>query len=391
MKVLHVTPTFWPATYWGGPILSTYGLCNALAAKPGIELKVLTTDAAGPRVAQRVKAEGSPAHFPAGYDVYFTRRVIGREVAPGLLARLFAMVWWSDVVHLTGTYSFPTIPTLLACHLLKKPLIWSPRGALKAAHEWDDASKPRLKKAWERLCSALLPTRCVLHVTSEAEGAASHARLPKTEAVVIPNGVDVPAELPAREWLPKGKLRLMYIGRLAREKGIENLLHAFSRLDERDATLEIYGTGEDRYKAVLAELSRCLGLDGRVRFHGHVDGAAKRNAFLGADVCVVPSHTENFGMVVAEALAHGVPVIASRGTPWSQLETRKCGSWVNNSPDELARAVRRIRENDLADMGKRGRQWMSEAFSWEVVVARMSEVYRSMVERATKTELQPHP
>jgi glycosyltransferase involved in cell wall biosynthesis len=64
---------------------------------------------------------------------------------------------------------------------------------------------------------------------------------------------------------------------------------------------------------------------------------------------------------------------------------------VNNSPDELARAVRRIRENDLADMGKRGRQWMSEAFSWEVVVARMSEVYRSMVERATKTELQPHP
>jgi hypothetical protein len=76
MKVLQVTPTYYPATYWGGPIFSTHALCNALATRHDIELRVLTTDAAGPKRAQRLKADAFPTRFPAGYDVYFTRRIL---------------------------------------------------------------------------------------------------------------------------------------------------------------------------------------------------------------------------------------------------------------------------------------------------------------------------
>jgi hypothetical protein len=76
MKVLQVTPTYYPATYWGGPIFSTHALCNALATRHDIELRVLTTDAAGPKRAQRLKADAFPTRFPAGYDIYFTRRIL---------------------------------------------------------------------------------------------------------------------------------------------------------------------------------------------------------------------------------------------------------------------------------------------------------------------------
>jgi glycosyltransferase involved in cell wall biosynthesis len=215
----------------------------------------------------------------------------------------------------------------------------------------------------------------VLHVTSEAERAASLARLRRAQGVIVPNGVESADDLPPRTWRPDGRLRLMYIGRLDSRKGLENLLRAINRLDGMSVTLDIYGTGEQRYAASLAELSRALGLSERVRFQGHVETGAKRNAFLSADVCVVPSTTENFGMVVAEALAHGVPVIASRGTPWAEVESHNCGLWVDNTPSELAGAIERVRDMDLKTMGERGRKWMRDEFRWESIASRMYRVY----------------
>jgi glycosyltransferase involved in cell wall biosynthesis len=205
---------------------------------------------------------------------------------------------------------------------------------------------------------------------------------------MIPNGVDVPEEVPARPWMPEGILRVMYIGRLDPVKGIENLLQALGRLHQCAATVDIYGSGDHAYATVLAELGRSLGVDGQVRFHGFVEGEARRSAFLSADVCVVPSYSENFGMVVAEALAHGVPVIASRATPWAGVETQGCGCWVDNSPDELAKAIRWMREQDLEAMGRRGSRWMREAFSWETVARQMCEVYRTLTASPASALLQ---
>jgi glycosyltransferase involved in cell wall biosynthesis len=112
-----------------------------------------------------------------------------------------------------------------------------------------------------------------------------------------------------------------------------------------------------------------------------VDGGSKRDAFLHADVCVVPSFTENFGMVAAEALAHGVPVIASRGTPWADLEKHGCGLWVDNTPAILARSIMEIRSENLYEMGKRGRVWMQQDLTWGSVAAEMFDLYQDLSER----------
>jgi glycosyltransferase involved in cell wall biosynthesis len=198
-------------------------------------------------------------------------------------------------------------------------------------------------------------------------------------SIVIPNGVEIP-DLPfSRRWLPNGVLRLAFVGRLDPVKGLENLLKALSLLNVEKIALNVYGSGDDAYTAGLRILSRSLGLLQCVTFHGHIDAEGKLKAFTEADVCVVPSHTDNFSMVVAEALAHGVPVIASTGTPWRELEARGCGLWVDNSPQALTDAIRKIRHFDLESMGARGRKWMREQYRWTTMAMKMKAAYQELM------------
>lgn len=380
MKILHVIPTFYPAVYWGGPIFSTYGLCNALTEIPSVRLKVLTTDSAGPALSQRVRPNFNPTIYPNGYEVRFTRRILGTAVSPGQLMDLPAMIRWADVVHLTGTYSFPTFPTLLLTRLLAKPLVWSPSGALQ---RWSRTNKPALKYLWEILCNAAIGRRnTILHVTSDEEAEASGRRMPNAKVKVIPHGVDIPDHLPRRHWHPDGRLRLIYLGRLDPIKGLENLLQALTHLAQETVSLDIYGTGNVAYVANLKRLVTILNLNTVVAFCGHLDSTCKSTAFSVADLCLVPSFTENFGMTVVEALAHGVPVVASCGTPWSAMIGHRCGWWVDNDPVELARAIREAMTADLELMGNNGRRWMQAEFSWPSIAQRMYETYQSLTAAA---------
>lgn len=379
MKILHITPAFFPATYWGGPVVSIFSLCNELSKLSDVQLKVLTTNAAGPHNSQCIEVSNFPVYYPSGYEVYFTRRILGREFAPGLIARLIFMIHWADVVHLSGTYSFATIPTLLVCRAMGKPLVWSSHGALQAAYNWSDARKQRLKTVWEWLCGLILPRSSVLHVTTEEEKAASLKRMEFKNVAVVPHGVEIPCEIPNRPWRPNGCLRLMFLGRLDPIKGIENLLGAVEKLDEH-VLLGIYGTGEEAYVDELRKRSKRLGLVARVSFKGEVQGEQKAAALWNADLCIVPSFSENFGMVVAEALAHGVPVIASKGAPWRELENKGAGYWVDSSSDSLARAINKIQGEDLEAMGLRGRDWMKASYNWQSVAQKMYQLYESILE-----------
>lgn len=363
-------------------MFTVYALNDALAGISGVTLKVLTTDSAGPKRTQRLD-RSQLAGLYRNLEVVMTPRIAGASVSWEMLTRLPAMVKWADVVHLTAIYSFPTIPTLLVCRILGKPVVWSPHGAIQDASEWTGTRHGFLKRAWELLCNALvLPGKVVTHVTSERERQPTQERLPRTQARIVPNGVDTPASLPEREWMPDGKLRLLYLGRLSPKKGIENLLRAMALLDDPNVELSVYGTGDDAYVASLHALGAELGILGKcVSFPGHVDGTAKTRAFLESDVCIVPSHTECFCMVVAESLAHGVPVVASYGTPWAEVERRHCGLWVDNEPESLAQAVVRIRSMALPEMGERGRVWMLEDFSWNRLAEEMMNIYRSLVSR----------
>ncbi|MGJ8586704.1 MAG: glycosyltransferase [Yoonia sp.] len=370
MKILHLVPTFYPATYWGGPIWSTKAICDGIATLDGAEVRVLTGDAAGPAIADRVVPE------PLAYPVHYARRIAGHCISPGLLARMPGAIHWADVVHVTGTYNMPVLPAFVLARAMGKPVVWSPRGGLQATEDWPDAPNRRIKHGFEHLANLLRPKGAILHVTSAQEASHGTARLGQIARAIIPNAMDVPGDLSPRR-LSDGQCRLVFLSRLHPKKGIEALFGAMTRLPAQ-FTLDIYGTGDAEYVRMLqmrADMAK-----GRIRLHGHVEGAAKAVAFAQADLFVLPSHSENFGIVVAEALAHGVPVLTTQATPWQDLERHGCGRCINLPNSDLATEILAMSAQDLVQMGLRGRAWMRRDFSTAAMVGTFADLYRAMAQ-----------
>jgi len=376
MKILHVVPSFHPAYSYGGPIRSTFELCRNTVELGG-DVRVLTTDADGLDSVLDVNKK-EEVEFPEGFRVRYCPRRQRHSVSPTLLRLLPTYMRWADVVHLTGVYNFPTFPTISWSRLLNKPLIWSPRGALQ---RWEGSSRVGPKAVWDFLWYHTADrVELKMHVTSEQESREVSARFPRLRMAMIPNGVDVPVDLNRVE--RNGELRMLFIGRLDSKKGIEALLKACGLVDSAPPwRLAIAGWGAPEYVSQLKEQIHALGLSGRVEMLGPVLSEAKKALFECSDVALVPSYTENFGIVVAEALAHGVPVIASKGTPWSRLEDMRCGLWVDNDPESLADAIRSISTMPLEDMGRRGREWMQNEFSWRSVTNQMLALYHQCARR----------
>jgi len=385
--VLHVSPFFAPAWVYGGLAEAAYQFARHLA-DAGATVRVLTTDANGPGKRLDAVAQAMYPRSP-GFEVRYCARVARQSVSIELLGALAQQVRWADVIHLHAAYSFPTIPTLLAARTLKRPVVWTPHGALQ---RWSGSRRVGLKSLWEKVCLAIGDREVVLHLTSEGEANETRARLPHATIAMIPNGVEIPQTL-QRE--PRGAtLRLGFVGRLDVKKGIENLLAACRILKERKApafSLKIAGSGPPEYEAKLrGEIDR-LKLTDEIELLGDIRGQQKRQMFERTDVLVVPSFTENFAIVVAEALAHGVAVIASTGTPWKEVEQVGCGLWVNNDPASLADSIAKMSSMPLAEMGSRGRHWMAAEFSWEKCASEMMQLYKTLLSQRADRRLAAAP
>jgi glycosyltransferase involved in cell wall biosynthesis len=144
----------------------------------------------------------------------------------------------------------------------------------------------------------------------------------------------------------------------------------------------IAGPGESGYVAGLKRKVADLTLESQVRLLGEVRDEAKESLFAASDVVIAPSYSENFGRVVAEALARGIPVIVSRRTPWRRVEERGCGLWIENDAASLSEAIMQISRMSLPELGERGRAWMIEEFSWDQRAQEMLSLYESVLKES---------
>jgi glycosyltransferase involved in cell wall biosynthesis len=209
---------------------------------------------------------------------------------------------------------------------------------------------------------------------------------------VIPNGVAWPAEVPDRSLRSRtDPARVLFLSRVHPKKNIAGLLRAWQlvcREPSRDRwILQIAGHDEVGHTRAMSELAHSLGLASRVEFLGPVDERRRDAVLAGADVFVLPSFSENFGVVVAEALAQALPVIATHGTPWSSLAERGCGWWIPPAPDALARAL--AEAMDLAPaarhaMGLAGRAFARETFAWAPIGAATLALYAWLLGRGPR-------
>lgn len=195
---------------------------------------------------------------------------------------------------------------------------------------------------------------------------------------IIPNYINPPT-------LPKSKKKynsftnIGYIGRINNRKRIDRLLNAFAKLDcEHHYKLHIMGDGNASIIKTLKKHAAQLGIDSKVCWRGFVQGTSKFNMLSTMDIIVLPSDFENFGMVVPEALSCGVPVIATTGTPWQDLNIRKCGYWVEPNPQSIATAIKSfstLTATQREEQGRNGRALISEKYSMKKQGKKLSELY----------------
>ena len=120
-----------------------------------------------------------------------------------------------------------------------------------------------------------------------------------------------------------------------------------------------------------------------MNYLGAVSGTQKRESYRAADVFVLPSHSENFGVVVAEALTHGLPVITTTGTPWPEIVEAGCGWWIDIGVPPLAAALGEamgLSDRQRSLMGKRGQEYVRR-YAWDAVARQTAEVYRWLLGR----------
>ena len=121
-----------------------------------------------------------------------------------------------------------------------------------------------------------------------------------------------------------------------------------------------------------------MGLAASIQIEAPLDGEAKYEAYRAAHLFLLPTYSENFGVVVAEALAAGTPVITTHGTPWSEVVERACGWWIPVNVDALTAALTEAfgkSDRELASMGTRGAAWVADTFSWQTIAENTLKAY----------------
>lgn len=293
---------------------------------------------------------------------------------PATLARLMPSVY--DV---QGLWQYPSLTSLRYHRRYGTPYVVTPRGMLDPWARKRSQWKKRLVRTWFE--DAHLSQAACLRATATMEAEHFRGFGLNNPIAVVPNGVTVPRTLPGR--LIQERRRMLFLSRVHPKKGLELLLKAWAAIESArpDWELVIVGPDELGHTVEMQKLAQDLGL-GRVEWRTAVYGEAKAALYRSADCFVLPTHAENFGLVVAEALAHEVPVITTRNAPWSDLEEYRCGWWIDLDEivlrETLEKATCLPRER-LWDMGERGRAWMERDFQWDAIAEKMLEVYRWII------------
>ncbi len=291
------------------------------------------------------------------------------------------------LVHAHGIWTRASHDTTMVARAMRLPLIVSPHGSL--------APWAMRHKAWKKVLAWPLYQRRDLraadlfHATS-IEEAHDLRTLGFTQPIaVIPFGVNIPTwQNPCDR--PLGSKRVaLFLSRIHPVKGLSFLVDAWAAVRPQGWQVVVAGPDEGGHLSDIRAAIQRHGLTEHFEFIGPVHGNEKWDLYRRADVFVLPTFSENFGMVIAEALACGVPVITTKGAPWKELNTHQCGWWIDIGAKPLAAVLRQalaMSDEQRQAMGARGRQLIAQSYTWPPIAQNMRRMYQWVLGEATRPE-----
>lgn len=388
MRVLHVIPSL--AARLGGTVTYVLETCTALE-REGVVTAIFATDqghAPARRLTHRATLDDLPP-AAAGLDVRLFRGRVPHRFAYSseLAAALSTAVSDFDLVHIHNLFLHTQFAAARAARPRQVPYVVSLHGALDPYLR----RRGRLRKTvndmlWQR---RMLERAQAIHVLTATELEQTADIAPRVPRILVPAGISVadfaappPPELFRATHL--GGMALPYVlysGRLSHKKGLDLLIDSFARVSGFEVKLVIAGPDDEGLTPSLRARAEGHGIGASVVFTGPIYRAMLQSALAGCQAWVLPSHTENFGIAVIEALAAGAPVICSRGVAVAEsMEAAGAGLLTEMHPDALSRGILRLLgEPQLREqLAKRGPEHARQ-YDWSIVAPAMAQAYRDVI------------
>ena len=393
MKILHTISSVDPS--WGGPIEGIKQLASSLSESPvPATVEIVSLDSPD---APFLKSFPLPLYplGPSRFHYHYNERLV-----PWLRANAQRY----DIVIVNGIWQFHSFGVWRALRNSSIPYVVFTHGMLSP---WFKRKYPlkHLKKwlywPWAEY-RVLRDAKAVLFTSDEERLLARRSFwLYSVRERVSSYGTAAPVGNPATDTLTfferfsslRGKRIVLFMGRLHEIKGCDLALYAFADQCGSDATLHLVFCGPDSYgvQPKLERLSAELGIAERVTWTGMVDGDLKRGAFCSADVLLLPSHQENFGMVVAEALARSLPVlISNKVNIWREIKADGAGFVEDDDRSGASALLRRwisLPESDRTAMRSRARLSFESRFEIGIARANLIGILEEIANAAKPTNV----
>jgi len=383
----------------GGPTFSVSALCENCALA-GIAQSLFTVQA----------PNGEPEHVP-NPALVTTVPIRGCHFEP--LRALWSPSFKStlrdycrerriNLIHSHEIWTQPNHAAAAVARELGLPLVVSTHGMLEPWAWRHRAWKKR--PAWWLWQHRDLRSAAALRATAPQEVDALRALGLRNPIALIPNGVDLPEDAGPKPEngsrmtrIPRlqvaaggpapGKRNALFLSRIHPKKGLLNLVAAWSQARPAGWRMVVSGPDECGHTEQVKQAVAAARLSEEFDFTPPAYGAQKQELYANADLFVLPTFSENFGIVIAEALAAGVPVITTKGAPWEELRTRQCGWWIDIGVESLAAALREatsLSDQQRQEMGRKGRCLVEEKYAWPHIGREMSDVYQWVTGRGPR-------
>ncbi|WIE03922.1 glycosyltransferase [Vibrio fluvialis] len=379
MKILHAVESL--DSSYGGPANSVTNLCAHLNALDDINTVLFSLD---DDTSQNLIIDRNNLTWYRKKSFGFSKL----KYSYGLIEYLKKLVQSENVeiIHVHNLWNYFSYACYKVAKDLDIPLVFSIRGSL---YPWSLSQRSLLKKAaWFLFQKRALLYCKKIHVTCIDEKSTFSRLVNNENVMLIPNGVEFPEQLLTQD-KAKEKLNLdidsvcfLFLSRVHPKKGIDYLLRALMYLNKPVTVLIVGPVTDVRYDQSCKKLSKNLPSNIKVKFVSEVSSEKKWDYYSACDLFILPSQTENFGIVIAEALISGKPVLTTNNTPWDCINSINAGYCVPLNDANIIASINDFLLHDKLtqrEMGSNGATFVKSNFAWESIAAQMLNEYQELM------------